>query len=130
MAAKRRIGSCRAIVPPIRPGACGEKIFLADGRCRSIRQRIRLYDLAHTAKTSFSLTAGADLSGNVSDDQIAVLSQLKEMIANPPPAAPGTAPEAKPDAGERLKKLQSLFDQGLINKDEYVKKKKEIMDAL
>lgn len=43
------------------------------------------------------------------------------------------APDAatgKPDAGERLKKLQSLFDQGLINRDDYDKKKKEIIDSL
>ena len=34
------------------------------------------------------------------------------------------------DTAEQLKKLQSLYDQGQINKDEYEKKKKEIMDAL
>ena len=37
---------------------------------------------------------------------------------------------AKPDAAERLKKVKSLFDQGLINKEEYDKKVKEIMDSL
>jgi hypothetical protein len=36
---------------------------------------------------------------------------------------------AKPDAAERLKKLQSLYDQGLINKDEFQKKKQEILDS-
>ena len=43
---------------------------------------------------------------------------------------PTAAPAAKPDAGERLKKLKSLFDQGLINKEDYDKKVKEIMDSL
>jgi alpha-L-arabinofuranosidase len=38
--------------------------------------------------------------------------------------------DAKPDAAVRLKKLQSLYDQGLINKDEYEKKKKEILESL
>jgi len=37
---------------------------------------------------------------------------------------------AKPDAAERLKKVKTLFDQGLINKDDYDKKVKEIMDSL
>jgi hypothetical protein len=37
---------------------------------------------------------------------------------------------AKPDAAERLKKVKSLFDQGLINKEDYDKKVKEIVDSL
>jgi 3-keto-disaccharide hydrolase/Short C-terminal domain len=43
-----------------------------------------------------------------------------------------SAPPAqnKSDAAERLKKLQSLYDQGLINKDDFEKKKKEILDSL
>ena len=41
-----------------------------------------------------------------------------------------TDTQTKPDAGERLKKLKSLYDQGLINKEDYDKKVKEIMDAL
>jgi len=43
-----------------------------------------------------------------------------------PPADNG----AKPDAAQRLKQVKTLFDQGLINKDEYDKKVKEIMDSL
>jgi alpha-L-fucosidase len=93
-------------------------------------QLFRLYDQAQTAKKSLMLTVGADPSGNIPDDQIAVLSQLKEMIANPPPAQTTTAPAAKPDAAERLKKVKALYDQGLINKEDYDKKVKEIMDAL
>jgi hypothetical protein len=45
-------------------------------------------------------------------------------------AAGKTTSGGKPDAGVRLKKLQSLYDQGLINKDEFEKKKQEIMDSL
>ena len=37
---------------------------------------------------------------------------------------------AKPDAGARLKQVKSLYDQGLINKEDYDKKVKEIMDSL
>jgi hypothetical protein len=52
------------------------------------------------------------------------------MIANPPPAQTTTAPAAKPDAATRLKQVKALYDQGLINKDDYDKKVKEIMDSL
>jgi hypothetical protein len=43
-----------------------------------------------------------------------------------PPADTG----AKPDAATRLKQVKTLFDQGLINKEDYDKKVKEIMDSL
>ena len=85
---------------------------------------------SQSAGKAFVLNVGADPSGNIPDDQIAVLSQLKEMIANPPPAQTTPAPAAKPDAAERLKKVKALYDQGLINKEEYDQKVKEIMDSL
>ena len=44
----------------------------------------------------------------------------------PPPADAA----GKPDAAARLKQVKSLYDQGLINKDDYDKKVKEIMDSL
>jgi hypothetical protein len=37
---------------------------------------------------------------------------------------------AKPDPASRLKKLKDLYEQGLITKDDYDKKVKEIMDSL
>ncbi|HEX5397653.1 MAG TPA: LamG-like jellyroll fold domain-containing protein, partial [Verrucomicrobiae bacterium] len=43
---------------------------------------------------------------------------------------PTPAPAAKPDAAARLKQVKQLYDQGLINKDEYDRKVKEIMDSL
>ena len=45
-------------------------------------------------------------------------------------ATPPADNSAKPDASERLKKVKSLYDQGLINKEDYDKKVKEIMDSL
>jgi alpha-L-fucosidase len=90
----------------------------------------RLYDQAQTPKKSFLLNVGADPSGNIPNDQVAVLSQLKAMIADPPPAQKTTAPAAKPDAAERLKKVKALYDQGLISKEDYDRKVKEIMDSL
>ena len=41
-----------------------------------------------------------------------------------------TGAPAKADPTERLKKLKELFDQGLINKEDYDKKVKEIIDSL
>ena len=74
---------------------------------------------------------GVDRTGKIPANQIAVLMRLKNLIANPPPATSATAaPETKPDAAERLKKVKALYDQGLINKDDYDKKVKEIMDSL
>ena len=95
-----------------------------------VAELFRRYEEAQTVKKSLWLTVGADPSGNIPDNQIAVLSRLKEMITNSPPAQTTTTPAAKPDAGERLKKLKSLFDQGLINKEDYDKKVKEIIDSL
>jgi len=43
---------------------------------------------------------------------------------------PSADNSAKPDAAERLKKVKALYDQGLINKEDYDKKVKEIMDSL
>ncbi len=37
---------------------------------------------------------------------------------------------AKDDVEERLRKLQVLYDQALINREEYEKKKKEILEDL
>ena len=44
-----------------------------------------------------------------------------------PPPADATP---KPDAAERLKKVKALYDEGLINKEDYDKKVNEIMDSL
>lgn len=63
----------------------------------------------------------------------------KATVAKPaasPPAEPKTKPApAKPpaaadDAGKRLEQLKSLFDRGLITKDQYDAKQKEILGAL
>ena len=43
---------------------------------------------------------------------------------------PPTDAAGKPDVATRLKQVKSLYDQGLINKDDYDKKVKEIMDSL
>jgi alpha-L-fucosidase len=95
------------------------------------QQLFNKYQRSQSGGKAFVLNVGPDPSCNIPDNQIAVLMELKTMIANPPPATPAaTTPEAKPDAAERLKKVKALYDQGLINKEDYDKKVKEIMDSL
>lgn len=55
------------------------------------------------------------------------LSGVRSMFPEDEAAA-GAQP--KPDAAERLKKVKALYDQGLINKEDYDKKVKEILDSL
>jgi hypothetical protein len=54
--------------------------------------------------------------------------------ASAPPAiaAPAVAPadQKKGDVEERLRKLQDLLDKGLITKEEYDKKRQEILNSL
>ncbi len=61
--------------------------------------------------------------------EIKLLATATQAGADVVPAPPADN-SGKPDAAERLKKLKSLFDQGLINKEDYDKKVKEIMDSL
>ena len=61
------------------------------------------------------------------------LRRLAQGEIIPAPAMqPASAPAAKaqPTAAERLKRVKELYDQGLINKGDYDKKVKEIMDSL
>ena len=96
-----------------------------------VQQLFTAYQQSQSAGKAFVLNVGPGPSGNISANEIAVLMEMKSLIANPPPATPAAAsPEAKPAADERLKKVKALYDQGLINKDDYDKKVKEIMDSL
>jgi len=64
----------------------------------------------------------------LSPGEIELLATASHAGLDVVPAPADTA--AKPDAAERLRKLQSLYEQGLINKEEYEQKRKEIMDSL
>jgi alpha-L-fucosidase len=90
------------------------------------------YSFAQEAGRAYALNVGPDTSGQIPEDQLAILMQLKDMIATrpltPPPATPPAA--AQPSSAERLKQVKSLYDQGLINKDDYDKKVKQILDSM
>ena len=64
----------------------------------------------------------------LSADEIKALAAATHAGADILPPSANAA--GKADAATRLKQLQSLYDQGLINKDEYDKKKQEILGSL
>jgi hypothetical protein len=102
-----------------------------DARVKPAQQLFNKYQRCQSAGKAFLLSVGPDPSGNIPDNQFAVLMQVKNLIANPPPTTPAaTAPAETKPAAERLKQVKALFDQGLINKEDYDKKVKEIMDSL
>jgi alpha-L-fucosidase len=131
------------ILDPARPGAtpCSTADTLVKGwflppveppeRVHSAEGLTRLYFEAQKRGKAFLLNVGPWPSGNLPENQLAVLKQMKKLIANPPVAVkPVTASPAKADVATRLKEVKSLYDQGLINKDDYDRKVKEIMDSL
>jgi hypothetical protein len=68
----------------------------------------------------------------LSDDEVQTLfkAQGGVLAAQPAQPAPAASPQNKPSAADRLKQVKSLFEQRLINKEDYDKKVKEIMDSL
>jgi hypothetical protein len=91
------------------------------------------YSIAREAGRAYALNVGPDTTGHIPDNQMAILMQLKDMIATrplTPPPAPAQPAAAQPSAADRLKQLKSLYDQGLINKEDYDRKSKEILDSL
>jgi len=65
----------------------------------------------------------------LSPDEIMALAKATKAGVDVLPAPPADT-STKPDTATRLKQLKSLFDQGLINKEDYDKKVKEIMESL
>ncbi len=54
-----------------------------------------------------------------------------QVVSPPGPVAqPGSPPSGQGTVMQRMKELQKLYDAGLINKKEFMKKKKELMDSL
>jgi hypothetical protein len=65
----------------------------------------------------------------LSTDEVQVLFKSQGGVLAPQPAPPADN-STKPAAAERLKQVKQLFDQGLINKEDYDRKVKEIIDSL
>ena len=76
------------------------------------------------------LTHGADVNAKDQKGQtplvVAINTHHEEIAA----LLRKNGAAVKPNAPERLKHVKTLFDQGLITKEDYDKKVKEIMDSL
>jgi alpha-L-fucosidase len=93
------------------------------------------YYRAQAGQTPFLLNVSPDRAGHIEDSQVAVVKQVKELIDGgvrtvTVPDAPAAAAPARPDAATRLKQVKALYDQGLINKEDYDMKVKEILDSM
>jgi len=100
----------------------------------SVQKILDGYYKAQTNQWPFFLNVSPNQDGRIDDNQVAMVKQVKELIDGgvrtvTAPDAPVAAP-AKPDAATRLKQVKALYDQGLINKDDYDKKVKEILDSM
>ena len=106
-------------------------MWSANGPLSPAPQLFGAYQQCQADGKAFVLNVGPDRAGNIPGNQLAVLRQLKGLIANAP-AASATAGDAggKAPPAERLKQLKSLYDQGLINQEDYDAKVKEIMNSL
>jgi len=105
-------------------------------------QLFNQYKRARFVGKPFVLNVGPDRSGHIPQNQLAALKEMTGFIADPDSAdaaaaaaksaasQPAPAAPAAASAPERLKKLKDLLDQGLIDKTEYDKKRKEILDSL
>jgi len=70
-------------------------------------------------------------SGSFNFDGHATTASEPEPVITAPPVAAAVHEEAKPDElTEKLKKLRTLFDHGLISQDEYNAKKVELLSDL
>ena len=105
-----------------------------NGPVTSVQKILDGYYKAQTNQWPFFLNVSPNQDGRIDDNQVAMVKQVKELIDGgvrtvTAPDAPVAAP-AKPDAATRLKQVKALYDQGLINKDDYDKKVKEILDSM
>jgi hypothetical protein len=90
------------------------------------------YNRAQQAGHVFILNVAPDTRGHIADEQLAVLTRIKEMIATRPVTSPSASnrPATQPSSSDRIKQVKDLFDQGLITKEQYDQKVKEIMGSL
>ena len=68
----------------------------------------------------------------LSADEVQALFKSQGGVPATQPAQPPrpTGTQSKPGAADRLKQVKQLFEQGLINKEDYDRKVKEIMDSI
>ena len=92
-------------------------LLVGDGECEFVAfdgliDEVRIYNRALSA------------------DEIKTLATATQAGVEIAVSKPATSESTAKPAAERLKQIKSLFDQGLISKEDYDKKVKEIMDSL
>ena len=92
-------------------------LLVGDGECEFVAfdgliDEVRIYNRALSA------------------DEIKTLATATQAGVEIAVSKPATSESTAKPAAERLKQIKSLFDQGLISKEDYDKKVKEIIDSL
>jgi alpha-L-fucosidase len=100
-------------------------------RLNPAQQLFDRYQQCQAIEKAFVLNVAPDTTGRIPDDQVAVLTEMKKLIASgPAKSAQPAATNGKASAAERLKQVKELYEKGLISKEDYDKKVKEILDSL
>lgn len=69
-------------------------------------------------------------TGSMSQQQVAVLKQTREMLDRNPPTTRASVPANTKTPTERLKQLQEALDGGFITKEVFDQKKQEIINSM
>jgi len=109
-----------------------------DAQLNPAQQLFNRYSQSASKGDAFVLNVGVDTSGRIPNAYVAVLMEVKALMGgsnslaqpttvNQSPLAQGG--DNKGDRVERLKKFKQLFEQGLITKEQYDLKLKEVLDS-
>lgn len=104
----------------------------ANGQLESAEDLYQQYSTKPKWKPVFLVSVGPDRAGHIPDEYVARLMEFNKLAEtfSASTDSSGTPTATKAPTAERLKQVKSLYDQGLINKDDYDRKVKEIMDSL
>jgi alpha-L-fucosidase len=106
-------------------------VWRPDARLNPTRQLYDQYTQSMKNRRCFMLNVAPDRTGRIPQPQVAVLMEMKKLIAEGAGSDQSpTPPGGKAVADERLKRVKELYEKGLINKEQYDAKVKEIMDSL
>ena len=117
----------QALTLTLDTSACGPlanqaRLFVLEGRLEDRAGPGESVQVSHITQSAFPISDSV-VTLRVPARSVACL-EMPRRITTP------ADNNSKPDAAVRLKKVKALFDQGLITKEDYDKKVKEIMDSL
>ncbi|VGO21256.1 alpha-L-fucosidase [Pontiella sulfatireligans] len=95
------------------------------------------YQTAKGRGANYCVSVGPDRSGRIPQNQLDVLADLTKLMDRDAMAAPASLPSKNVSASgggrqtqEQLKQLKSLYESGLISKEIYDEKQKELVASL